>query len=109
VLASIEASSIAGRGFAMGRPGSRAVFFGPCVSRSAETARDLLVWFLARHSSEHVCWDILPVNSDAVALAREFGFERTRELIRMSLCQNGAAPLNNQDRLVFATAGFEYG
>jgi predicted GNAT family acetyltransferase len=109
LLASIESCSIDGRDFAMGRPGSKAAYFGPCVSRSAEAARDLLAWFLARHPGENVSWDILPVNSDAVALAREFGFERTRELMRMSLGEKDAPPLENQNQLVFATAGFEYG
>jgi GNAT superfamily N-acetyltransferase len=108
-LAAIESCSIAGGGFAMGRPGSKAAFFGPCVSRSIEPARDLVAWFLGRHAGESVYWDILPANADAVALATEYGFERARELVRMSLSETGAEPLGNDDSLVFGTAGFEYG
>jgi len=110
VLAAIESSSIAGQGFAMGRPGSRAAYFGPCVARSPEAARALMAWFLERHSEEEIYWDILPANDNAIQVAREFGFERTRELVRMSMPGAGhRAPLKNTDALVFATAGFEYG
>jgi GNAT superfamily N-acetyltransferase len=110
VLAGIESTSIAGAGFAMGRAGSRAAYFGPCVARSAEVARDLLAWFLERHAAESVYWDILPGNGEAVQIARDFGFERARELVRMTLAGGSdPAPLNNKDALVFATAGFEYG
>lgn len=110
VLCEIEASSMAGAGFAMGRPGSRAAYFGPCVARSAEAARDLLMWFLGRHSAEPVYWDILPKNTEAVQMARDFGFERARELVRMALPGiRNPEELKNNDALVFAIAGFEYG
>ncbi len=110
VLAGIESASVAGSGFAMGRPGSRAAYFGPCVARSAKAARDLLAWFLHRHEQEDVYWDILAVNTDAVEIAREFGFERRRELVRMALADaKNPSPLRNGDSLVFATAGFEFG
>jgi GNAT superfamily N-acetyltransferase len=110
VLAGIESASVTGAGFAMGRAGSRAAYFGPCVARSGEVARDLLAWFLEKHAAESVYWDILPGNGDAVRIAREFGFERARELVRMTLAGgNDRAPLGNNDTLVFATAGFEYG
>ena len=46
VLAGIESASVAGEGFAMGRSGSIAAYFGPCVARSASAARDLAAWFL---------------------------------------------------------------
>jgi len=55
VLAGIESASVAGAGFAMGRPGANAVYFGPCVARSAAAARDLAAWFLRRHPDEDVC------------------------------------------------------
>jgi GNAT superfamily N-acetyltransferase len=110
LLAGIESASIAGRGFAMGRPGARAAYFGPCVARAADAARDLLAWFLDRHADESVYWDILPANPDAVALAHEFGFERARELVRMALPLAKDIPRpRNCDGLVFATAGFEFG
>jgi GNAT superfamily N-acetyltransferase len=110
VLAGIESTSFAGLGFAMGRAGSRAAYFGPCVARSVDVARDLLAWFLERHAEESVYWDILPGNGEAIQIAREYGFERVRELVRMTLAGvSDPAPLTNKDALVFATAGFEYG
>jgi len=110
ILARIESASIPGQGFAMGRPGSQAAYFGPCVARSAEAARYLLAWFLEAHSRENVYWDILPANADAVKIAHEFGFERVRTLVRMALPgAKDVPPLGNRDDLVFAGAGFEYG
>lgn len=109
-LAGIEATSIAGEGFAMGRAGSTASFFGPCVARSKDVVRDLLVWFLSKHGAESIYWDILAANGDAIELAREFGFERARELMRMSLAGvDDPAPFQKNDTLVFGAAGFEYG
>ena len=94
----------------MGRAGSAASYFGPSVARSGEAARDLLAWFLARHADESIYWDILAANRDALELAREFGFERARELTRMSMAGVAdPAPLQNDDLLVYAAAGFEYG
>jgi len=110
VLAGIESASIAEMGFAMGRPGARAAYFGPCVARSADGARKLLQWFLEQHAEESVCWDILPANADAVALAREFGFTPVRRLARMVLAGVDNPPaLCNDDALVYAPAGFEFG
>lgn len=109
-LAGIESASIPGSGFAMGRSGSRAAYFGPCVARSSSAARDLVAWFLHRHAQEDVYWDILAVNTDAVEIAREFGFERRRKLVRMALAEvKNPPPLRHRDALVFATAGFEFG
>lgn len=110
VLACIESASIAGMGFAMGRPGARAAFFGPCVSRSAGAARELLAWFIEKHAEESIYWDILPANRDAVALAREFGFEPVRRLARMALAGVENPPaLGSDDALMYAAAGFEFG
>jgi len=109
-LAAEEAAAAPGEGYAMGRPGSKAAFFGPCVARSAETARVLLQWFLGRHPGETVFWDLLPANREAVELAREFGFERRRELVRMARPgPAGSGSFEHNDSLVFGIAGFEYG
>lgn len=109
-LAAIEATSVAGAGFAMGRAGSTAAYFGPCVARSQDTARNQFAWFLSKHSEEAIYWDILAANRDAVELAREFGFERARELMRMALSGvDDPPPLQKNDALVFGAAGFEYG
>jgi hypothetical protein len=97
-------------GFAMGRPGSKAAYFGPCVARSPRVARDLVAWFLHQHAQQEIYWDILTANTDAVEIAREFGFARVRELVRMALSSvKNPLPLQNSDTLVFATAGFEFG
>ncbi|PYT27023.1 MAG: hypothetical protein DMG58_21180 [Acidobacteria bacterium] len=110
VLANVESASIVGMGFAMGRPGARAAFFGPCVARSVDAARELLAWFLEKHQQESVYWDILLANSDAVALARAFGFEPVRRLARMALAGVENPPaLRNDDAPVYAAAGFEFG
>jgi GNAT superfamily N-acetyltransferase len=110
VLAGIESASVSSEGFAMGRPGTNAAYFGPCVARSADVARDLTAWFLRRHPDEDVCWDILAANADAVSMAHQFGFERKRELSRMAVSGTSpASAFQKNDRLVFAAAGFEFG
>ncbi|HEX8984950.1 MAG TPA: GNAT family N-acetyltransferase [Bryobacteraceae bacterium] len=109
-LAREGAASIRGEAFGMGRHGSQAAYFGPCVSESAQKARRMLLWFLEAHPAEPVFWDLLPDNASAVALADEFGFRPMRRLARMSLAiEPGAAPIGTSSALVFAIAGFEYG
>lgn len=109
-LARGEAVSLPGLGYAMGRPGSKAFYFGPCVARGPEVARALLQDFLTRHPGELIFWDLLPGNREALRLAREFGFEPRRSLVRMVLrARPDAPPLANRDDLVYAIAGFEYG
>lgn len=105
-----DAGSLPEQGYALGRPGARAAYFGPCVARTPESARELLAWFLARHAGEPVFWDLLPENRDAVALAGEFGFRRDRQLVRMLRREapDAAAP-RIDTRLTYAIAGFEYG
>jgi len=109
LLGSIESAEVPEEGYAMGRPGARAAYFGPCVSRSPDAARELLQWFLARHPSEPIYWDLLPDNREAVKLARDFGFERLRELVRMVRPAAPGGPFTSQNSNVFAIAGFEYG
>jgi GNAT superfamily N-acetyltransferase len=110
MLAPLGAAAVGDGGYAMARPGSQAAYFGPCVSRRAEAARELLEWFLTRHPQEPVYWDLLPGNTEAVWLAREFGFAPLRRLVRMVRPGvSGAAPLALDDSQVFAIAGFEYG
>jgi GNAT superfamily N-acetyltransferase len=94
-LANIEAAST-GDAFAMGR----GVRFGPCVSRSEESAIALLHCFVARHEGEQVLWDTFPSE-----LPRRHGFELSRRLTRMI---KGPA-LHANDSLIYAGAGFEFG
>ena len=109
-LAPLGMAASDGDGYGLARPGSRAVDWGPCVSTRAETAGKLLGWFLERIAGQPVCWDLLAANTEAVRLAREFGFAPERRLVRMVLPgRTGAAPLEHDDSQVFAIAGFEYG
>ncbi len=109
-LARVESASIPGRGYAMGRPGSQAAYFGPCVADSPAVATTLLRWYLARHPAEPVYWDILAANHEAEALAREHGFAPLRELTRMVLVLRPDPRNAHPDaRLVYATAGLECG
>ena len=104
-LAQDEAACIPGLGFAMGRPGWQAAYFGPWVARSADAADALLRWFLARHPGERVYQDIVQENRQAARLAERYGFRPVRRLTRM---YRGPAGWGDPD-LVFAIAGFEYG
>jgi len=106
-LAMGERVSIAGSGYAMGRPGAKAAYFGPCVADSAGAAREFVEWFLARHAGESVYWDLLPENREAVQLAVDFGFECDRVLVRMA--RGAGRPLESDASLVYAIAGFEFG
>ncbi|MGE5645295.1 MAG: GNAT family N-acetyltransferase [Acidobacteriota bacterium] len=109
-LAAEGGVSVAGGGYAMGRAGSKARYFGPCVSPSPEAVRELLAAFLAAHPGEPVFWDLLPENEAAAALATEFGFAPVRKLLRMSRREDaGAAPVAADNSLVYAAAGFEFG
>ncbi len=109
-LATVEAASLPGFGYAMGRPGSKAAYFGPCVAKSQQAARDLLQWFLALHPGEPVFWDIPRDNREAVLLAEEHRFQPLRRLIRMiKRLQPTADAAPPETGLVFGTAGFELG
>ena len=102
-----ESASIPGSGYAMGRAGSKAAYFGPCVAASPPAARRLAGWFLARHGGESVYWDLLPENREAVSLAEEWGFRRVRQLVRMT--RGDSRRVQPDTRLVYAIAGFEFG
>lgn len=109
-LAREGAATVPGAGYAMGRAGSQAAYFGPCVARSAEAARQLLAWFLARHPGAAAYWDIPADNRAAAALAEACGFRRVRKLTRMTRDLRPAEPGTGPDNsLVFAIAGFECG
>jgi GNAT superfamily N-acetyltransferase len=105
-LAQVECCALTG-GYAMGRPGSQAAYFGPCVARSSADARTLLHWFLGRHAHQTIYWDLLPHHLEASGLARAAGFQPLRKLVRMA--RRGSRPFPHDDRLVYAIAGFEFG
>jgi GNAT superfamily N-acetyltransferase len=97
-------------GYAMGRGGANAAYFGPCVTRSASEARIFLEHFLAADTNARAYWDVLAANDEAVRLATEFGFTRKRTLWRMQRPGVQAPRAGSHDNsLVYAIAGFEYG
>ncbi len=105
-----EAAAVRGEGYAMGRDGARAAYFGPCVARSEAVARRLRDWFLDRRRGRPVYWDVLPSNQGAVRLAREAGFSPLRRLVRMALpARTPAPPYGGDNSMIYAIAGFEYG
>jgi GNAT superfamily N-acetyltransferase len=93
-------------GYAMGRPGSNAYFVGPVVAPGSEAARRLIAGLLAQRTGDPVFWDILPRHAAAAELARDFGFQPRRKLVRMAMPLTPEAGRPDQ---VWATAGFEYG
>jgi len=72
----------AGEGYGMIRNGARANYLGPIVCASPAATADI-VRRLLPHASGRVYWDIPSDNQAAVQLARELGFEPTRDLLRM--------------------------
>jgi GNAT superfamily N-acetyltransferase len=95
-LARIESASLKDA-FAMGR-GNR---FGPCVSRSKDSAQLLAQWFLARHPNKEIVWDVFPENNQA----QSQGFHLSRRLTRMTRGRR----LESNNSLIYAGAGFEFG
>jgi len=90
--------------FLFARAGRVTAYLGPCVASTREAARELITGCLATHSTSW-CWDLLPSNQGATALASELGFAPQRHLTRMYR----GKPLNGRDDMVYALAGFELG
>jgi len=108
-LSRVESGSFCQSGFAMGRPGKHARYFGPCVAESRTVAEELTCWFVQRHLQDKVFWDILDRSHEAARLAGSLGFSQVRRLTRMSLCHGAVRPGSADPGLIYATAGFEYG
>jgi GNAT superfamily N-acetyltransferase len=89
--------------FVMTRPGRLCNYLGPCVADEPATARTLIAGAL--EESREWYWDLLPANTSAVAIAREFGFSPKRRLLRMVR----GAELRGDERNIYALAGFELG
>jgi GNAT superfamily N-acetyltransferase len=87
------------------RSGRQAAYLGPCVSESPETAEKLIEAGLKAASSSSWYWDLLPKNTNAVALARDMGFAPQRHLSRMVRGQD----LRGNEDAIYAIAGFELG
>lgn len=104
-LRTLDAPVRSGDGFVYHRAGTKAHYLGPCVASSIEDARQLIKAAVARHPGEPWFWDILPDQTGALQLAREFGFAPIRRLVRMVR----GSQISRRDDLVYAIGGFEAG
>ena len=93
------------RSYLFTRPGRQTAYLGPCVSDTPEGARTLIERALKIADSSGWCWDLLPRNTSAVALARNLAFVPTRRLLRMVRGKN----LRGKEEEIYAIAGFELG
>jgi len=108
-LSALGGNTSAG-GYVLSRSGRMARSIGPCIATSEDEARRLIATHLDTRNSatrdpEDWYWDLLPANAAAVKCAEDFGFTPRRALWRM----RRGKPINNNDAMVFATAGFELG
>lgn len=92
-------------GFLFTRPGRATHYLGPCVASDLTAARKLITERLSEAQDASWSWDLLPENSDAAALAKEFGFSSQRYLTRMARGKS----LRGKERMIYAIAGFELG
>lgn len=104
-LAKERAPLVTPNGYAMTRPGARAMYIGPCVAETVQLARLLIGCCFSGRAQEEWFWDLLPSNGNAVALATEFGFSAVRRLTRMVKGHD----THGVDELVYAVGGFEIG
>jgi GNAT superfamily N-acetyltransferase len=104
-LAQHGSINLGGGQYAMSRSGSKAAYFGPMIALDKETAQRGLEWFLHASGDALAYWDLFPSNTHAVELARQFGFEPARQLLRMRRGNAATPALAN----IYAIAGFEYG
>lgn len=86
------------------RPGRTTTYLGPCLGENSETVRDLVEQCL-HNTTCGWSWDLFPGNREAVELARHFGFAPQRQLVRMVR----GKPLRQNERAMYAIAGFELG
>ena len=70
-------------GYGMVRPGSRAAFVGPIVTRTEEAGVELFRWTMNRVAGQPVFFDIPLPNAVAVRLAHDHGFAVQRPFTRM--------------------------
>ncbi|HEX4488814.1 MAG TPA: GNAT family N-acetyltransferase [Terriglobales bacterium] len=90
------------RSYLFTRPGRQTNHFGPGVGESPEDARTLAERAL---QSGSWYWDLLPNNTNAVALAEDLGFAPQRHLSRMVRGKD----LRGKEGAIYAIAGFELG
>jgi GNAT superfamily N-acetyltransferase len=71
------------QGYLMYRPGTRAVFVGPCLATEPAFAASLLSCGLAACAGQQVFIDVPESNSQAAATVEPVGLQPVRELLRM--------------------------
>lgn len=91
--------------YAMTRSGRVSEYLGPSIAESEEDARGVIASVLVSLAGRSCYWDLLPANTRAVRLAREFDFAPKRHLTRMVRGQD----LRGNDQQTYALAGFEFG
>jgi len=87
------------------RPGRQTRYLGPSVCEAPATARALMERVLQIAGVQDCSWDLLPRNSNAVAIARDLAFTPTRHLHRMVRGKD----LRAKEQMIYAIAGFELG
>jgi GNAT superfamily N-acetyltransferase len=92
------------RSYLFARPGRATAYLGPCLGENSETVRGLIEQCL-QNTNCGWSWDLFPSNQEAVELARHFGFAPQRQLVRMVR----GKPLQQNERAMYAIAGFELG
>ena len=97
-------SVVTASGFALWGPGHSANYLGPCVARTPDAAHNLIAGCLAQAAGRWM-WDVFPDNAPGLELARQFGFQPVRRLVRM----RRGPPIAEHPELVYAAAGFELG
>ena len=92
-------------GFAMGRAGARASYFGPCVTTDPDTLPEFLAWHGGRFPGAPIYWDIPGGNAAARHHAKRLGFTEQRHLARMVI----GPGRRWHPETICALAGFEFG
>jgi GNAT superfamily N-acetyltransferase len=104
-LASRRAPFKSQGGFLFSRPGRIASYVGPFVAKDETAACELVEQCFRTYGGNGWCWDVLPANRKAVALAGCLGFEPSRRLLRMVRGKQ----CRGREELIYAIAGFELG
>ena len=104
-LAQRSTLELASNAFLFARPGRTNQYLGPCIADDPAAAREMIISVVNASVRTGWSWDLLPANTESVALASELGFTRQRYLTRMAR----GTPLRGHEEMVFGIAGFELG
>jgi len=90
--------------FLLARSGREMAYLGPCVSESADAARSLIEK-CTQNTTSSIAWDLLKLNRDSEAIAKDLGFTPQRCLTRMFRGRE----LRGREESIYALGGFEFG